>query len=113
MFEMILSSIRNAILNKDTAEGKLKEAFELARSFVDASRASFDAKKSFGIMPGRSISPRQFSKWARGSHGLNLVYHQMQHRNRASILDWFYTHDLKATNMDDIPVIVGLLEKLL
>jgi len=113
MFELIPESIRNAILNKDAVEGKLKEAFELARSFVDASQASFEAKKSFGIMPGRSISPRQFSKWARGSLGLNLVYHQMQHRNRASILDWFYTHDLKATNVDDIPVIVGLFEKLL
>jgi len=113
MFEMILSSVRNAILNKDTVEGKLKAAFDLARSFVDTSRANFEAKRSFGIMPGRTISPQQFSKWARGSLGMNLAYDQMQHRNRQSILDWFHDHDVKATNMDDIPVIVGLLEKLL
>ena len=113
MFEMILSAIRNAILNKDAVAGKLKAAFDLSRSFVDASRANFKAKRAFGIMPGRSISPRQFSKWAHGSFGLNRMYFEMQHRNKESIVHWFRDHGLKATNMEDIPVIEGLVEELI
>ena len=113
MFEMILSSVRKAILNEDAIEGKLKAAFELARSFVDTSQASFEANKAFGILPGRSISLKQFSKWSRGRHGLNLAYYQMRHRNRESLLKWFQDHELKSTNMDDIPVIVELMKELL
>jgi hypothetical protein len=108
-----LSSVRNVILNRSAIEGKLKAAFDLARSFVDASVQNFEAKKRFGIMPGRNISPRQLSNWARGSLGLNRMYYEMEHHNKERILEWFREHDLKSSDMEDIAVIVKLLKELL
>ena len=58
MFELVLSSARNAILNRDAVEGKLARAFDLARSFTKISAADFAAKQKFGMVPGRTFSTK-------------------------------------------------------
>ena len=113
MFEMILASVRNVVLNEDATRGKLQCAFDLARSFVEASVANRGAMKAFGIMPGGKISREQLHQWSRGSLGLNRAYFAMQHQRRGDILRWFQNHGLKASNSDDIPLIVDLLDRLL
>ena len=115
MFELILSSVRDSILNKDVLTGELDEAFQLARSFVDWRSYSFEAKRKHGIgfIPGTSISPAKMRSWWAHGGGINLVMHNKEQEGKKKILGWFEDHDLKSADMNDIPIIVELLDNLL
>jgi hypothetical protein len=113
MFELFVSSRGNAIINKVDLEGKLKDAFDLTRSFGQASAHTFNTRWKHGIGPGRSFTPKQLNQWARGGMGVNLAIYQMAQANRVKIVDYFRDSTLRLTKESDRKIIIESLEQIL
>jgi hypothetical protein len=91
MYELIYSVLAGKLLNEESLEGSLRDAFELAQQFIQLKYLTNESQREHGIAFGKTMSGQQMSNWLHGALGVDRVQYEMMHRTRDYVGNWLWS----------------------
>jgi hypothetical protein len=111
MLELMLAAMnrspRTTLLNRDRLDGPLRDARELAESYLKHSGWN---EQRISKALGAGLTNATYAKWARDP--VNVALYNASNEGRRTILEKFQ-RELAVTDPNDRPIIVGLLEQMI